>query len=115
MRNRHWHRHMGQAQQMTERGRNALSGGRRTIDIGDRQSLEEEHVNRMSAFSTARGQTARMIEASDSRLGTAQADALGCGLGLMIAVASCGGNKRRKKRQREQNDPERFPDKLHGQ
>lgn len=113
MKIRHQHRHTGQAQQMTEGGGAPLSGGRRTIDFVDRQSLQEELIGRTSAFITARGQTACLIEACESRLGTAHAGALGCGLGLVIAVASCGGNQRRKERQHDQNESEGFPEKLH--
>ena len=77
MKNRHRHRHMGQAQQMTERGGTPLSGGRRTIDIGDQQSFKEEHVDRMSAFRTQGRQTARLGKTCESRSGMARARTLG--------------------------------------
>ena len=113
MKNRHLHHHMGQAHQITERGGTPLGGGRRTIDIGDQQSLKEEHVHRMSAFRTQCRQTARLGKTCESRSGMARTRTLRRTLLRLIALAMCGHDQWRDKRQRQKYNHERFHNESH--
>jgi hypothetical protein len=95
-----WLGRMGQAKYMMGRGRTPLGEGRRTEDVGAKQSSPEEQIRGGGAINAVRFRIAQLFDTCENRLATANAVTFG----ILIAVTMTGRDDRHDKRQRHKKD-----------